>query len=158
MTGRALLFLSLGIIAVLGLGVLSFGSVNAQNITLRARVPAIANRTAVALPSSELSGAALFEKRCSSYHELDEHDRGPALRDVYGRMAGHKAGFRYSTALRTRFFNWDEANLDIWLQEPSRMVAGTRMRVRVSAPAERAAIIAYLKSVNTNPLQSEPRR
>ncbi len=161
MTGRALLFVSLGAIAALGLGVLSFGSVNAQSITLGPRVPAIANGAAVALPSSGLSGATLFDKRCSSCHELDEHDRGPALRDVYGRMAGHNPGFRYSTALRTRFFNWDEANLDIWLQGPARMVPGARMRVHVNAPAERAAIIVYLKNVNSSaspsPSQSEPR-
>jgi cytochrome c len=157
MTGSSLLFLGLGAITVLGLGVLSFGSVKAQNITLRARVPAIANRTAVPLASGELSGAALFERLCSNCHELDEHNRGPALRDVYGRLAGHNPGFRYSSALRTRFFNWDEANLDIWLQGPGRMVPGARMRVQVNSPADRMAIIAYLKSVNPNPSKSKPR-
>jgi cytochrome c len=155
MTGRALLFLSLGAMAVLGLGLstLAFGNVKAENVSTRVPASAITNRATGSLPNGE----ALFEKRCSGCHELDEHDRGPALRDVYGRMAGHKLGFRYSTALRTRFFNWDEANLDIWLQGPGRMVPGVRMRVHVSAPAERAAIIAYLKSVNPNPPQSEPR-
>jgi cytochrome c len=155
MTGRALLFLSLGAMAVMGLGVsvVSFGSVKAQNVSLREPASAISNHAA----SSQLSGEALFEERCSSCHELDEHDRGPALRDVYGRLVGHKLGFRYSVALSSRFFNWDEANLDIWLQGPGRMVPGARMRVHVSAPAERTAIIAYLKSVNPNPSQSEPR-
>jgi cytochrome c len=155
MTARALVFLSLGAMAALGLGVsvLSFGSVKAQSASMREPASAIASYAA----SPQLSGEALFEKRCSSCHELDEHDRGPALRDVYGRLAGHKPGFRYSTALSARFFNWDEANLDIWLQGPGRMVPGARMRVHVNAPAERAAIIAYLKSVNPNPPQSEPR-
>jgi cytochrome c len=155
MKRRALLFLSLGAIVALGLGVsvLSFDSVRAQSVSLREPASAIANRANVPLPSGE----ALFEKRCSNCHELDEHDRGPSLRDVYGRRAGHKPGFRYSKALSTRFFNWDEANLDVWLQGPARMVPGARMRVHVSAVAERAAIIAYLKSVNPNPLQSEPR-
>jgi cytochrome c len=149
MSGRALLFLSLGAMVVLGLGVsvFSFGSVKAQSVSMREPASAIASYAA----SPQLSGEALFEKRCSSCHELDEHDRGPALRDVYGRLVGHKPGFRYSVALSSRFFNWDDANLDIWLQGPGRMVPGVRMRVHVNAPAERAAIIAYLKSVNPNP-------
>jgi cytochrome c len=155
MTGLALLFLSLGATAALGLGpsMLGFDNVNAQSVALHEPAPAIASRT----NGPTERGEALFEKHCRNCHELDEHDRGPALRDVYGRMAGHKPGFRYSKALSTRFFNWDEANLDIWLQGPGRMVPGVRMRVDASAPAERAAIIAYLKSVNPNPLQSEPR-
>jgi cytochrome c len=159
MSGRALLLLSLGAMAVLGLGVsvVSFGNVRAQNVSTRVPASAIANRATGSLPSDMLNGEALFEKRCSSCHELDAHDRGPALRDVYGRLVGHKPGFRYSVALSSRFFNWDEANLDIWLQGPGRMVPGARMRVHVSAAAERAAIIAYLKSVNPNPSQSETR-
>jgi cytochrome c len=159
MTGRALLFLSLGAMAALGLGVsmVSYGSVKAQNVSTREPASAITNRATSSLPVGVVSGEALFEKRCSNCHELDEHDRGPALRDVYGRIAGHEPGFRYSQALSSRFFNWDEANLDIWLQGPGRMVPGARMRVHVTAPAERTAIIAYLKSVNPSPSQSEPR-
>ena len=153
MTGHSLVFLSLVGVATLGLCVAGINTdrANAQTIAPRRPVPAIANR--VAVPS--LSGETLFDKRCGKCHELDEDDRGPALRDVYGRMAGHKAGFRYSKALSSRFFNWDETNLDIWLQWPSNMIPGARMRPRVTAPAERAAIIAYLKSVNPNSSRSE---
>jgi cytochrome c len=155
MNGRPLLFLGLGAVAALGLGfsTMSLDIAKAQTVSPRGPVPAIATRAAVSLPSGE----ALFKKRCSGCHELDAHDRGPALRTVYGRIAGHNEGFRYSSALRTTWFSWDDANLDTWLQGPARMVPGARMRVSVRAPAERTAIIAYLKSVNSNPTQGERR-
>ena len=38
------------------------------------------------------------------------------------------------------------STLDKWLQGPQKVVPGTRMFFSVSNPAERAAIIAYLRS------------
>jgi cytochrome c len=144
----------LGTIVATGLCVsaLGFGSAKAQVIGVRTAVPAIATRATRPQPS----GQAVFEKRCSGCHELDAHDRGPALRNVYGRIAGHQEGYRYSTALRTSWFTWNDANLDTWLQGPGRMILGVRMRIGALSPSERAAIIAYLKQVSPTQFGHKP--
>lgn len=56
------------------------------------------------------------------------------------------AGYNYSPALRASNIIWNTTTLDQWLQGPPKMVKGSRMFLSVSDPAERAAIIAYLRS------------
>ncbi len=56
------------------------------------------------------------------------------------------AGYNYSPALRAANITWNAATLDQWLQGPQKMVKGTRMFFTVPGPAERTAIIAYLRS------------
>jgi len=91
-------------------------------------------------------GAALYERRCTSCHALDVNRIGPLHRGVVGRRAGSVPGFNYSPALARSGLVWTEANLDRWLSGPPRLVPGTRMGISVPVPAERADIIAYLRS------------
>jgi cytochrome c len=72
---------------------------------------------------------------------------GPNLTGVYGRPAGAVAGYRYSDAFRAvaADLTWDDHTLDRWLADSRAMIPGTYMLVKI-APAERAAIIAYLKA------------
>lgn len=56
------------------------------------------------------------------------------------------ADFNYSPALRKSGLTWDAKTLDQWLQGPQKLVKGSRMYLVVSDPAERAAIIDYLRS------------
>lgn len=139
--------LGFGLFAMAGscLSILGFDAAFAQSNS-SARLPSFALS---ALPTrSWQTGEALFEKRCGGCHELAENNSGPALGTVYSRRAGQLEGFRYSPALRGSTFVWDEANLDIWLQGPRRMVPGVRMGKTVSSADERAVIIAYLKEVS----------
>ena len=72
---------------------------------------------------------------------------GPNLFGVYGTKAGEVAGYAFSPALKGSGLVWNEANLDKWLTSPMTMVPGTRMAFAgVSDPAERKALIAYLKA------------
>jgi cytochrome c2 len=132
---------------ILGGSTLGLQNAKAQGQLDRPSVPAITSRTTPPLPSGE----RLFARKCSGCHELDEHDRGPAIRTVAGRIAGHEAGFSYSPALRTSWFRWDDASLNTWLQGPANMIPGTRMRTTIRSPQERAAIIAYLNHVKSQP-------
>lgn len=45
-------------------------------------------------------GKQVFAKSCVGCHNLDDNgNMGPALKDVYLRKAGYKAGFRFSISL-----------------------------------------------------------
>ena len=101
-------------------------------------------------PSSALTslanGARLYQTKCGSCHSIATNKIGPAHKGVFGRKAGMAAGYNYSPALRASNVTWNAATLDQWLQGPQKMVKGTRMFMSVPNPAERAAIIGYLRS------------
>ena len=98
-------------------------------------------------------GARIFQ-RCYACHSLDPADRnlaGPTLRGVLGRRAGSVEGFEYSPALRDAGRGglvWTEEAFDRFLDDPEEFVPGIRMGgVRLRDPAERRALIDWLKSV-----------
>lgn len=92
------------------------------------------------------NGAALYLSRCGGCHSIATNRVGPAHRGVVGRRAGTYAGYSYSAPLRTSNIVWTPQNLNLWLQGPQQMVRGSRMFTSVPNPAERAAIIAYLRT------------
>jgi len=106
--------------------------------------PALA--TDMGVSDQVLKGARLYTARCSGCHSIDTNSTGPMHRGVVGRKAGSVAGYAYSPALKGSDLVWTEANLDLWLQGPSRLIPGVRMAFRDSDASERAAIIAYLKT------------
>jgi cytochrome c len=93
-------------------------------------------------------GKELWEAKCIGCHSLDANRVGPLHRGVVGRKAGTAAGFSYSPAVKNAGFAWDEARLDQWLTNPGKFLPGSRMGFSVADPADRADIIAYLKSVS----------
>ena len=90
-------------------------------------------------------GEALYKSRCGGCHSLDANRTGPQHRGLFGRKAGAVAGFEYSAALKASTVVWDQATLDSWLADPQNFIPGQKMYVKVSDPADRADIIAYLK-------------
>ena len=72
---------------------------------------------------------------------------GPSLHGVVGRAAGSIAGFTYSSANKTSGITWSEAKLFQYLENPQRVVPGTKMSFPGwSDPQKRADVIAYLKA------------
>ncbi len=115
-------------------------------IMLSAAAP-LSPRAAAAPPAAAAaSGQRLYQARCGSCHSIAANRSGPAHRSVFGRAAGMAPAYNYSPALRSSRIVWNAATLDTWLQGPQKMVKGTRMFMVVSNPAERAAIIAYLRT------------
>lgn len=90
-------------------------------------------------------GQELYESRCGACHSIQTNRTGPRHLGVVGRRAGSVPGYDYSNALKAAGFVWTPARIDQWLQGPSRMVPGTKMFFTVADPADRAAIIAYLR-------------
>ena len=92
-----------------------------------------------------VAGRAAFEKRCTGCHALDHEKTGPRLAGVVGRKAGAVSAFPYSDAVKKSAVVWNEAVLDKWLTDPETVIPDTDMAFRLDNPAERAAIIAFLK-------------
>ena len=101
-------------------------------------------QTEHSVPDSD-RGKQLFERRCGGCHSLDQNQTGPQLRTVYGRKAGSVPGFRYSTALRSAGFTWDDIALDKWLTGPDSLIPGNEMEFSVPKAEERAVIIRFLR-------------
>jgi len=97
-------------------------------------------------------GKKLFTTRCAVCHwdpgKPGEQVRmGPSLAGIVGRKAGaHPKFTRYSKAMKAYGKPWTEANLGAYLENPRKAVPGTNMAfVGLKNPAERAAVVAYLK-------------
>ena len=99
-----------------------------------------------ALAADAVRGEQLYESRCFGCHAIDANRIGPMHRGVVGRKAGSAAGFAYSPALRGAVVIWAEETLDRWLANPQGFIPGARMGFRVAEPADRADIIAFLKT------------
>ena len=70
--------------------------------------------------------------------------QGPSLIGVVGRPSGSLPYFSYTKAIRESGFTWDPANLYQFLANPMVVVPGTTMPIPVTAPRNRADVIAYL--------------
>lgn len=102
-------------------------------------------------------GAKVF-KKCQSCHKAEEgaaNGTGPGLWNVVGNMSGTHAGFTYSSAMSSAGYAWTYEQLDGFLEKPSAHMKGTKMAfVGLKKPADRAAVIEYLRVNDSTP---EPR-
>jgi cytochrome c len=92
-------------------------------------------------------GAQLFALQCKFCH--DDDSLGPNLTGVADRKMG-STSFEYSAALKAKGeagATWTDAELDHFLKAPAEHTPGTKMMMSVAADADRAAIIAYLKTL-----------
>ncbi len=125
-----------------------------QTTTEAAAEPA-ATEQATDAPDPELiaKGEKVF-KKCKACHQIGEgasNRTGPILTGVVGRPAASVEGFKYSKGMKEMAGEgliWDEANLDQFLTKPKAFVKKTKMGFAgLKKEGDRAAIIAYLKSV-----------
>lgn len=100
--------------------------------------------------ADSVKGKELFDRRCTGCHRLDEVRSGPRLRGIFGRKSGSDPSFPYSSGMKSLRITWDESTLDKWLADPESLVPDNDMAFRMSDAAERAQIIAYLKSLSTH--------
>ena len=103
---------------------------------------------AVASPALAADGGKLFQSQCAMCHKPASTPMAPALKDVVGRKIASLPDFTYSSALKAKQRDkWTVQNLDTFLAAPAKFAAGTRMPTRVPDAANRAALIAYLKTI-----------
>jgi cytochrome c len=93
-------------------------------------------------------GASVY-RACVACHSLerDVHLSGPSLAGLWGKKAASIADFpRYSKALKSQEFFWDETTMDAWVKNPAAFVADNYMTFRgIRDDKARGDLIAFLK-------------
>ena len=100
-----------------------------------------------ALAADAAHGEEIYNSRCIACHSPDANRVGPKHRGVIGRTAGTVPDFNYSKAVKSSGVVWSEGTLDKWLTNPQAFIPGQRMNFKVADPADRADLIAYLKTL-----------
>lgn len=97
---------------------------------------------------TEASGEKSFAK-CAACHKVEKgapNGIGPNLHGIVGKAVASVEGFAYSPAMKAKGGVWDEDSLDAYLENPRKIVPGTKMAFAgISDPAERDALIDWLE-------------
>ena len=114
---------------------------------------ALAGGSAFAGAGDPVKGEKVF-KKCKACHSVKpgKNKIGPSLAGVFGRKAGTAGGYKKYRGLKGADYSWDEALLDEYLTNPKTFVKkrgakGTSMAFKLKKAAQRADIIAYLKTL-----------
>lgn len=104
-------------------------------------------------------GQSVFRRDCALCHYAGPGSigggQGPSLVGVLGATAGMRSDFSYTKAMRESGLVWNEATLDRFLADPSVVVPGTTMVVKVPQANSRRDLIAYLATLKKES-SSEP--
>ncbi|MHB8527901.1 MAG: c-type cytochrome [Caulobacteraceae bacterium] len=103
-----------------------------------------------AMPARAADAGALFAQRCAACHKSGPKSTasGPSLAGVWGRRIASLGDFSYSPGLKAKSGQtWGAANLAAFLGSPAAFAPATKMFAGPLAPAERGAIIDYLKGL-----------
>jgi len=110
---------------------------------------------AVRLASASAEKGQGGTKACQACHSFEKggpNKVGPDLYDVVERQKAGHGGFDYSAALKDKGGTWTYEDLDHFLESPKGFVKGTKMAFAgIGNPAERANVIAYLRSLSESP-------
>ena len=91
---------------------------------------------------------------CRACHQIGPTAKtgvGPVLNGVIGRKAGTYTGYNYSAANKNSDLTWDEATLEVYLENPQKMVKGTKMTFAgVKDPQKVKDLIAFLKQFKSD--------
>lgn len=130
-------------------------NVSASGVETIENAPVIVPDVVAMIATASIEKGARVAKKCVSCHSFEKGGAnriGPALYNVVNRNIGSVAGFNYSKKLNTLDGTWDYAALNSFLLSPKKYAAGTKMAFAgLRKPSDRAAIIAYLRSMADTP-------
>ena len=109
--------------------------------------PAEVSRIAESSPSLSKGKIAFLKCRsCHTTQQGEPHSAGPNLAGMFGKVAGAKEGYAYSTALQNSNVIWDRETLDAYIKSPQGYIPGNKMAFAgVADDEERAALISFLE-------------
>jgi cytochrome c len=107
------------------------------------------------LKAADPAAGAKVAAKCKACHDLSKggpNKIGPNLWDIVGAKQAHLDNFSYSDAVKGLGGQWTYENLDKFLTKPKDYAPGTKMTFPgLSKPEDRAALIAYLRSLSDSP-------
>ena len=81
-------------------------------------------------PLSCGQGRKIFIQKGAQCHSVGvggRHKQGPNLSGLCGRDAGQSPGYSYTQVIKDKGITWNEFTLDRFLQNPKKMIPGTKM-------------------------------
>jgi cytochrome c len=122
--------------------------------------PAGADPIMALIATADIERGKAVAKACAACHSFDQGGKngvGPNLHNVVLGKKDAVAGYAYSGALMENGSDvWTYASLNKFLWKPKAYAPKTKMSYAgLRKPEDRAAIIAYLRSLNNAPLPSQ---
>jgi len=109
----------------------------------------------VLLASADVAKGQAAVRKCASCHSFDKggpNRVGPNLHEVVGRPKAAVPNFSYSAALKGKGGEWTFEDINAFIQNPKGYANGPTMAFAgVGSAAERADILAYLRSLSDSP-------
>ena len=123
--------------------------------TQTAAAPAAGDLAALLAAADPAQGQTVA-KKCAACHNFEKggpNKVGPNLWDIVGAKHAHKDDYSYSDAIKGMADKeWSYAELDAFLTAPKAYAPGTKMTFPgIKKPEDRAAVIAYLRSLSDSP-------
>lgn len=121
-----------------------------------AAVEAVAEPILALLATADVAKGQSVAKVCAACHTFNKGEPsrvGPNLYGIVGSKHAHMEGFAYSDAMKALHDkSWTYADLNAFLWNPKKHIAGTKMVFAgMKKPEDRAAVIAYLRSLADSP-------
>ncbi|MCW5771762.1 MAG: c-type cytochrome [Rhodospirillaceae bacterium] len=89
---------------------------------------------------------------CHSFVKGGPNKVGPNLWGVVGRKKGSHEGFAYSDAIKNAKGNWTYEDIFHFVGDPAKVYPGTKMAFRMANAAQRADVLAYLRTLSDSPV------
>ncbi|MFM9844341.1 MAG: c-type cytochrome [Dongiaceae bacterium] len=128
----------------------------AADATQTAAAPAGGGDLAALLAAADPAQGQTVAKKCAACHNFEKggpNKVGPNLWAIVGAKHAHKEDYAYSEIIKSMADKeWSYAELDAFLAAPKTYAPGTKMTfVGIKKPEDRAALIAYLRSLSDSP-------
>ena len=109
------------------------------------------------MAAADVGAGQTVAKKCTACHTFEEggaNKIGPNLWNTLGRQVASLGGFSYSGALQDKAGEaWSYDNLNAFLAKPKDWAPGTKMSFAgLKKVGDRAAIIAYMRSLSGSPV------
>ena len=110
----------------------------------------------VLLAKADAKKGESLVKPCAACHDFTKpgvSKVGPPLYGVVGRAKAHVAGFAYSDPMKAKGGDWSFEELNKFIADPKKDIAGTKMAYAGEKDdGKRADIIAYLRTLADSPV------
>lgn len=107
------------------------------------------------LASADVKAGEAQSKKCMACHTLTKggpNRVGPNLWNIVGNKHAHAEGFAYSNAIKEKPGEWNYEELNHFIASPKTYAPGTKMGFAgISKVSDRAALIAYLRTLSDDP-------